>query len=229
MGESPSGYIVRAAMSTMPMLRRLWAEHRLASACSHTQTLVLSYDDGPTRPTTERVLDLLAAESTPATFFLLGARAMREQSLVDRMKAAGHEIGCHSYCHHNAWRTTAAEGVSDVEAGYAALSRWVAHDGIFRPPYGKVTNATSRAIHDRGASFGWWTIEAGDTEDVLPEPRDVVEAVSARGGGVVLMHDGHPKDALDDGRIEFVLETTRRLIEMARGRGLNIKRLSEVG
>lgn len=229
MGEGPGAYIVRAAMSTMPMLRRLWAEHRLASACARTKTLVLSYDDGPTRPATERVLDLLAAASTPATFFLMGARARQEQSLVDSMQAAGHEIGCHSYCHRNAWRTTAAEGVSDVEAGYAALSRWVAPDGIFRPPYGKVTSPTSRAIHDRGASFGWWTIESGDTEDVLPEPGGVVEAVSARGGGVVLMHDGHPKDALDDERIEFVLETTRRLIEMARGQGIHIKRLSDVG
>jgi polysaccharide deacetylase family protein (PEP-CTERM system associated) len=48
---------------------------------------------------TQRMLELLAACNVRATFFVLGWVAHRYPRLVREIKAAGHEIGNHSYWH----------------------------------------------------------------------------------------------------------------------------------
>jgi polysaccharide deacetylase family protein (PEP-CTERM system associated) len=46
-----------------------------------------------------RVLDVLERNGVRATFFALGAVAEAHPRLVQRIAAAGHEIGCHGYAH----------------------------------------------------------------------------------------------------------------------------------
>ncbi len=48
---------------------------------------------------TRRLLDLLAAAGVRATFFVLGWVAERRPALVRDIRAAGHEVGCHSHLH----------------------------------------------------------------------------------------------------------------------------------
>ena len=46
-----------------------------------------------------RLLDLLARAGVRATFFLLGPAVAAHPTLVRRIAAAGHEIGCHGWSH----------------------------------------------------------------------------------------------------------------------------------
>ncbi len=48
---------------------------------------------------TRRILEIAARESTHGTFFILGWVAERFPHLVTEIRAAGHEIGCHSQWH----------------------------------------------------------------------------------------------------------------------------------
>jgi len=48
---------------------------------------------------TRRVLEIAAKQSTHGTFFILGWVAERYPHLVTEIRAAGHEIGCHSQWH----------------------------------------------------------------------------------------------------------------------------------
>ena len=47
--------------------------------------VALTFDDGPRRPPTGRLLDELALREVPATFFLLGHRLQGNEELVRRM------------------------------------------------------------------------------------------------------------------------------------------------
>jgi len=47
----------------------------------------------------DKILDLLDANSTKATFFCTGQMAEFFPSVVRRIQSRGHEIGCHSYSH----------------------------------------------------------------------------------------------------------------------------------
>ena len=62
----------------------------------------------------DRILALLAANGTQATFFTLGWVAERYPQLVRRIVDGGHEVASHGYGHHRASDLSAAELWQDV-------------------------------------------------------------------------------------------------------------------
>ncbi|MHC4126625.1 MAG: polysaccharide deacetylase family protein [Planctomycetota bacterium] len=207
-----------------PMLAKRCQQRRLQARCAATRTLVLTYDDGPSAELTPRLLELLGARGVRATFFLAGARAVEHPRVADRIVKEGHEVGCHGDEHLNAWRTWPWRTVSDVTTGYRKLSPWVPQDGLYRPPFGKMTPLTWAALRRRRAPIGWWTIAGGD---VVAEPPDVSTAArrAARaGGGVVLLHD------FDRGseRAEFVLKATELVLDAAKEHGWSVQTLGQL-
>ena len=59
----------------------------------------LTFDDGPDRVNTPKILDILKAQSVPATFYVLGYRAEQNPDVLKRIFREGHAIGNHSYNH----------------------------------------------------------------------------------------------------------------------------------
>src|ERR1044071_1555862 len=59
--------------------------------------LALTIDDGPSPNITPRILDALKSHHAHATFFVLGANAVRHPELLRRMVAEGHSIGSHTF------------------------------------------------------------------------------------------------------------------------------------
>jgi polysaccharide deacetylase family protein (PEP-CTERM system associated) len=49
---------------------------------------------------TDRLLEILEKRNASATFFVLGWIAEKYPALIRKIAEAGHEIGCHTYCHH---------------------------------------------------------------------------------------------------------------------------------
>jgi peptidoglycan-N-acetylglucosamine deacetylase len=207
-----------------PHVVRFRQQRDLRRRCVRTRSLVLSYDDGPGAELTPRILELLAARRARATFFLLGCRVAKNPDLVDRIADGGHEIGCHSQQHLNAWTTWPWTAVADIEDGYRTLSKWILGDALFRPAYGKISAATWLALRRRGAAIGWWTIDSGDTLAGDGAPEDVVSRVLRDGGGVVLLHDFDRSPS----RASFVLRTTELLLRAAEREGLAVRRLGDV-
>jgi len=190
--------------------------------------LSLTYDDGPGESLTPRVLDALAARDAKATFFLLGRRAAAAPGVADRVRDAGHEIGCHSHGHLHAWKTPPWRSAADVARGYETLSAWLPSPCLFRPPYGKLTPWTARAARRRGSRIVKWTVDSGDTWSAPPRVEDVVERVRRDGGGVVLLHDfdREGEDAAE--RAAFVVGVTEALLEAAPRQGWRVATLGEM-
>jgi peptidoglycan-N-acetylglucosamine deacetylase len=199
----------------MSRLRREFAKNRL---------LALTYDDGPSPIVTPQVLDLLHRRDARATFFMLGRQAQQHPDIAERVVREGHTAGCHSDQHLNALKSLPSKAVADIRVGYQQLSPWVAPDGMFRPPYGKMTLPTYLEVRRRGASAWWWTVDSGDTFETLPRVNDIADKVRKEGGGIVLMHD------LDRGaqRNEFVLELTESLLDVAARESLQVRPLGEL-
>jgi peptidoglycan/xylan/chitin deacetylase (PgdA/CDA1 family) len=207
-----------------PMLARRSQQRRLQAQCAASRSLVLTYDDGPGETLTPRLLDLLGSRGARATFFLTGFRAVEHPRVVDRILKEGHEVGCHGHQHLNAWRTWPWRTVSDVSTGYRNLARWVPANGMYRPPFGKMTPLTWAALRKRKASIGWWTIAAGDVMEEPPCVTTAARLAAQAGGGVVLLHD------FDRGneRAEFVLRSTELLLDAANEHSWSVQTLGEL-
>ncbi len=192
----------------------LWRQRRIGvirRRAAGSRSLALTYDDGPSAGVTPELLDMLRRHGARATFFVLGRQARQYPEIVDRIVREGHDIGCHSYAHLNAWKATPWKAVADIRSGYDALSAWIPADAAFRPPYGKMTLPTYNAVRRRGAPVWWWTVDSGDTKVQMPKADEVVAAVRRDQGGIVLMHD------LDRGKLrnDYVLEVTKALLDLA--------------
>jgi peptidoglycan/xylan/chitin deacetylase (PgdA/CDA1 family) len=197
---------------------------RIQKHAEAKRMLTLTYDDGPSVALTQPLLDLLHRSAARASFFMLGRHARQYSGIADRVLHEGHDIGCHSDQHLNAWKTLPWESVADIDAGYRSLSRWVQPDGMFRPPYGKMTLPTYWSLRRRNAPVWWWTIDSGDTQEILPNPKQVADKVRRAGGGIVLMHD---LDRTHE-RNQYVLEVTAALLEVARQEAIKVVPLREL-
>jgi peptidoglycan/xylan/chitin deacetylase (PgdA/CDA1 family) len=207
-----------------PWFWRQYRMSRIRKDLIKNRILALTYDDGPSGALTPQLLDVLQRRGARASFFMLGCHAQKHPDIVHRVLQEGHDIGCHSDQHLNAWKALPWDAVADINAGYDRLSRWVEPNGMFRPPHGKMTLPTYLSLRRRGAPVWWWTIDSGDTHDILPRASQIADRLRSEGGGIVLMHDLERAQA----RNEFVLELTEALLDVAQRDSFQIKPLREL-
>jgi len=208
----------------------LWRQKVMNATARHlrdARALVLTYDDGPNPTFTPKLLDLLHSYKVKATFFVVGRNAQKYPEIIDRIVQEGHNLGCHTQKHFNAWKTSPWRAVADIDAGYRTLSPWMSPDGMFRPPHGKMTLPTYMSLRRRHAKVWWWTVDSGDTYKILPEPSTVENAVLSARGGIVLFHDLHTQERPEE-RDAFVIQTTAALLRLARRENLRVASLNEL-
>ena len=68
---------------------------------SKEKVAYLTFDDGPTKVATTKVLDILKEEDVKATFFVIGYRVKEFPETVKREYEEGHFIANHTYSHKN--------------------------------------------------------------------------------------------------------------------------------
>jgi peptidoglycan/xylan/chitin deacetylase (PgdA/CDA1 family) len=163
--------------------------------------VVLTFDDGPMTPNTQRVLQALANECVQATFFIVGRQAIREPETVRQIYAAGHTIGTHTH-HHPLHRMSPAEAAYEINAGFAAVRaatgdpRAVAP--FFRFPGLFTTPHAEHYLRSRGIAAFSIDVDTHDWKRIDPRRMlyDTLITLERRGGGIILMHDVQDKTAL---------------------------------
>jgi peptidoglycan/xylan/chitin deacetylase (PgdA/CDA1 family) len=214
----------------LPHWQRKQAERQLQDRCRAARAIVLSYDDGPGAQLTDRLLALFRAEGVKASFFFLGSHADENPEVAARVIAEEHEVGSHTHGHSNAWKTLPWRMTADVDHGIRTITAVGGNPSLHRPPYGKMTIGSRLDARRRGLRIGWWTIDSRDSWNRRPIG-DVVAEISAKSGGVVLMHD---YDSYSRGQAEgmshadHVVMLTQEIIALARRDGFRLMTLGEL-
>ena len=68
---------------------------------SQEKIAYLTFDDGPTKKCTPKILDILKENNIKATFFVIGKRVEENPELVKRAYEEGHFIANHTYSHQD--------------------------------------------------------------------------------------------------------------------------------
>jgi peptidoglycan/xylan/chitin deacetylase (PgdA/CDA1 family) len=173
--------------------------------------IALTFDDGPNRSTTTRVLDILKAHNAPATFFVLGSKVAGNEDILRRMVDEGHHVGNHTYTHLNAHQVSLAKETGEIDRTQALVSDYAGGAMYMRFPYGNSTCDSRAYVEDLGYHVVGWHIDSCDWDytdgragSCVPEAayRDgsmfldwVVKEARSMGGGVILFHDIHANTA----------------------------------
>ena len=152
--------------------------------------IALTFDDGPLRSTTTRLLDGLRERGASATFFLVGDRIEVNRALVERMKAEGHQVGNHTWSHVKLQGGPAETVAREIRQTNDLLCSILGEgDYWLRPPYGLLNEDQKAQIP---VPMVHWSIDPKDWEKL--NTQGVVRAVlrDAAPNGIILMHDIYP-------------------------------------
>lgn len=179
----------------------------------------LSFDDGPSIPETEIILDELKKRGLKATFListhrlesLLGptptVEAQRLMGIVRRMRKEGHTVGSHSCDHIEHANLSAAQRETvdrNLERNAAVMRRLRLNEPVpFRFPYGsgwfqdknEANQQRARVMMQTVKKAGYlpfhWDLDTWDWSKIKRKalPESLLRQVCTHKGGVILMHD----------------------------------------
>lgn len=161
--------------------------------------VVITFDDGPRRESTPRVLAALAAEGVRASFFMLGQALVQEPALAREVRAAGHTVALHSWAHPNLTEKDEAAQRDDLARGQAAFTQAFGAPAVaYRFPFLAVAQPTLKAL--REARITVLSADAG-AEDWLPDQTPqmladrLIKQLEPQRSGIVLLHDAQDQTA----------------------------------
>ena len=183
---------VPALMPLIPPLARALDVPLTLPGDPPTDTVAITFDDGPHPEGTPAVLKILEERVVTATFFLVGERVRANPALAAEVAAAGHRVALHCDVHRNALRLTAGQLRDDIARAQAAIfdATGVRCD-LQRAPLGIYTRGYLSEVRRAGLKPWLWSQWGRDWRKRATPESIVDDATSTLASGdVMLLHDG---------------------------------------
>ena len=186
---------------------------------NESKTVYLTFDDGPSNYSTDKILDILKKNNIKATFFVLGSSIEsndKSTEILKRIAKEGHAIGSHGYSHNYSKlypnRVVDVKAViEDFEKNDILLKNILGKDfstRLIRLPGGHSswngTEELDNILNDMGIWQVDWNALNGDAEGI-DFPKEVLlenlkETVGDKDIAIILMHDTDNKK----GTVEYL-------------------------
>lgn len=202
---------------------------------SKEKQVYLTFDDGPSKEITPKILDVLKQEDVLATFFVLGSRVELNPTILQREYNEGHYIANHGYSHKYSQIYSSVESVYDEymkcqQAVQNALGNPNYYTRLFRFPGGssggKYNDLKAKAKQDlnsKGIVSTNWNSLTGDAEGITDKQKLIDRMIKTIGNSqsvILLMHDAGDKS--------YTLEALPEVIKYFKDRGYVFKNFYEI-
>ena len=185
-----AGKLLAAVLAALVMCYGVWAESPEEQERQPRGYVALTFDDGPSGPLTDRLLDGLRDRNARATFFLCGYRMEQYPDNLRRYLQEGHELGVHSTVHTDLTKLTAQalhedmNGTAEQIRAYTGVS-----PVVMRPPGGAYDDRVCGEAAQEGMSVILWSVDPKDwaTHDAGAVLRTMARNTGS--GDIILMHD----------------------------------------
>lgn len=181
------------------------------TAAEDKPRIAITFDDGPNKTWTPKLLDGLEKRGVKASFFVIGEKAKAYPELIKRMFEDGNVVGNHTFSHVQLTKLSDAEACAEITKTNEVLKSITGvYPQYIRPPFGSWNENLECGI----TMFPvMWTI---DTLDWTTDNTDriVNKAVSqAKDNSIILLHDNYESsvnaalriiDELQEKGFEFV-------------------------
>ncbi len=155
--------------------------------------VVITFDDGPLRTNTRRVLKALKDHCTKATFFMVGRMAVADPGMVREVAAQGHTIASHTWTHKNLKRWSQVRAKGEIELGISAIEKALGKPiaPFFRFPYLSDPNSMIEYLQGRDLAIFSIDVDSYDyrTRSGDSVRRTIMRQLASRGKGILLFHD----------------------------------------
>lgn len=153
------------------------------------KSVYLTFDDGPTGPLTEWILDNLSVYNYKATFFGVGENIVKFPELCTEIANQGHDLANHTHNHLNGWNSRPENYFGNVKKCEEQVLNY-SNSNLFRPPYGKISRKQIGGIMNMGYRIIMWDVLSGDFDTTLkPEKCLSRLMINTESGSIVVFHD----------------------------------------
>ena len=156
-------------------------------------TVYLTFDDGPIPEVTEWVLAELKKHGFKATFFSIGENITKYPEIFKKVISEGHSIGNHTYNHLNGWNTSTEDYIENVAICEEDIGKNINQNlksKLFRPPYGKIKTAQSKAIQKLGYKIIMWDVLSADFDTTISREQCLDNVLlNVKPGSIIVFHD----------------------------------------
>ena len=201
---------------------------RLPISARKKGMVAITFDDGPDPDVTPRVLDLLDRYGVAASFFCIGAQAVRFPDIGREIVRRGHAVENHSYHHYHRFALLGPASLRrELAEAQAVLTGLTGRrPRFFRAVAGLRNPFLEPALCRSGLRLVSWTRRGFDTLD--RSPRRVAARLTKylRAGDILVAHDGG--SARTPSGVPVVLEALPRVLDAVAERGLRAARLDSL-
>lgn len=181
--------------------------------------IALTFDDGPYTEMTEKYLEILDEYNVTATFFLQGTYIYKRPEYAQMIVDAGHEVGNHSWYHHDL--TTKDDDFIDQDfAKSQAIFEEVlgVTPVLYRPAYGAYNSDVVSIAEAYGEITVTWNVDTEDWKETDLEALYEHIMKYGQSGAIILMHENK----------EITLEVLPMIIEDLQAKGYEFITVSEM-
>ncbi len=154
--------------------------------------VAMTFDDGPHKVNTPRLLKLLRKHRAQSTFFVTGINATRHPRLLREMVRDGHAVEVHSWDHPKLTSRPNRSVKRQLYLTKRAIRRAIGiNPRFYRPPYG----ATDRRVRKIAKRYNlrevMWTIDTNDWRGGSSKQirKSALRGLRKHRENVILMHD----------------------------------------
>jgi len=156
------------------------------------KVIALTFDDGPEREWTPKILDILKQKNVKATFFVVGKQVQMYPDVLQRINAEGHVIGDHTFDHADLTKLDAQQVEQEIEKCADLVHEIIGKTpNLVRPPFGFHNETVDNVAYAKGRIIVLWSL---DTKDWTGLDAATVKArvlPKMKNGFIVLQHDGN--------------------------------------
>lgn len=160
-------------------------------SCRDVKCIALTFDDGP-GPYTDELLDILERHQARSTFFVLGSKVASGTTVLKQMRAAGHQIGNHSW-RHPVLPNLSPEAIRNeiISTNQAIQATTGQSPTTLRPPYGATDPVVYEQLKTLGLPAILWSVDTRDWADHDSQLVCKRAVAGAHRGAIILLHDIH--------------------------------------
>ncbi len=152
--------------------------------------IALTFDDGPSKTVTPKLLALLERYGVHASFCIVGNRIAGKEDIVRAIVAGGNDIVNHTWEHINLMEVTPEEAKESLQKTNQTVYDLTGYTiRLVRPPYGHANQSVQQTCAELDLSLIRWSIDSEDWKSHDAQSIFDICSSQAADGYIILCHD----------------------------------------
>lgn len=172
--------------------------------------ILLTFDDGPNKGITDKILFTLNQLKIKALFFCIGDNIKCNNDLTNQILDEGHSIGNHTYYHNVLISLNRKEALEEINNVNELMKNDFDYElKYFRPPYGRVNFKTKKLMNETGMKCVMWNLLTYDYKNDIKRVKFSIDNY-LQNNSIIVLHDNSKSSDFIVDSIKYIADSAAK-------------------